>query len=298
VFLPIAANVLMLGWWVTHQREPRGFLQNWLLAQLVVLCLWGSWLPAFVQQVVHGEAYSWIPRPTAGSVLSGVYAIYAGVTRATPYPLEAILLLSLSGLGLWSWKRDRRWIAFVLIFALAAPLGELIVSVWRPIFLRQTLIWSAVPLCVAIAAGSLCLRRRALVVTAVVVLIAMTFFGLRSYYFRNDKEAWDQAAAYVDQRLQRGDAIVFSVEFLQIPFDYYHEAPPNYAVPEIGLSGGSSDTFSVLEETRTRTRVWLIISHVQASTDAVIASLEGAGRLAGVAQFTEVDVYLFEIGRG
>jgi len=100
----------------------------------------------------------------------------------------------------------------------------------------------------------------------------------------------------VDHRLQRGDAIVFNVSFLQIPFDYYH-SPPTYSVPEIGLTGASSDTFAVLDETRTRTRVWLIVSHTQPSTDAVIASLAASGDLIGVAQFTKVDVYLYEVGQ-
>ena len=298
VFLPIGANVLMLGSWWARGREPRGFLRNWLLAQVAVLCLWGSWLPAYLQQVVHGEAYSWIPRPTVGSVLSGAYAIYGGVTRATPYQVEALVVLVLGCLGLWTWRHDRRWIAFALAFGLAAPLGELIVSVWRPIFLTQTLIWAAVPVYPAIAAGLLCLRPRIVTGAALVVLIALTGFGLRSYYFLHDKEAWDQAAAYVDQRLQPGDAIVFSVGFLQIPFDYYYSAPPTYSVHEIGLSGTSGDPFVVLDEAKTRSRVWLIVSHPQASTDAVIASLQGVGRLAGLTQFTGVDIYLYELGPG
>lgn len=296
VFLPIGANVLMLGWWWTHAREPRGFLRTWSLAQLAVLCLWAGWLPAYLQQVAHGEAYSWIPRSTLGGVLSGAYAVYGGVTRATPYIVEALVVLLLGGLGLWSWKRDRRWIAFVVTFALVAPLGELIVSIWRPIFLTQTLIWAAVPVSVSVAAGLLCLRSRAVAGAVLVVLVAMSALGLRSYYFFHDKEAWDQATAYVDERLQRGDAIVFSVAFLEIPFDYYYSAPSTYSVPEIGLTGTSNDTFNVLQETSTRARVWLIVSRPQPSTDAVIASLEGAGRLAGVAQFTDVDVYLFEMG--
>lgn len=295
VFLPVGANVLMLGWWWTHGRGPQGFIRNWLLAQLAVLTLWAGWLPAYLQQVVHGESYAWITRPNVGAVVSSAYAVYAGVTRETPYLLEALVILVLGALGIWSWKHDRRWIAFVLAFGLAAPLGELIVSVWRPIFLTQTLIWAAVPLDVTIAAGLLCLRPRALTVAVLVTLIALGGLGLRSYYFLHDKEAWDQAAAYVDQHLRRGDAVVFSVGFLQIPFDYYYSSPSSYAVPEIGLAGTSDDTFTVLQETRTRTRVWLIIRHPQASTDAVIASLEGAGRLAGLARFTEVDVYLFEI---
>ena len=86
--------------------------------------------------------------------------------------------------------------------------------------------------------------------------------------------------------------------FLQIPFDYYYSAPPTYSVHEIGLTGTSGDPFVVLEEAKTRSRVWLIVSHPQPSTDAVIAALEGAGRLAGFAQFTGVDVYLYEVGPG
>jgi uncharacterized membrane protein len=297
VFLPIGANVLMLGWWWTHGRGQRGSLRNWLLAQLAVLLLWGSWLPAFLQQIAHGEAYAWIPRPTAGSALSGAYAIYAGVTRATPYPVEAVLILALGGLGLWSWKHDRRWIAFVLIFGLIAPLGELIVSVWRPIFLTQTLIWAAVPLCLTVAAGLLSVRSRVFG-AALLILVAFAGLGLRSYYLLHDKEAWDQVAAYVDQRQQRGDAIVFSVGFLHIPFDYYYSAPDTYSVPEIELTGDPEDLFVVREETKTRSRVWLIVSRRQPSTDAVIASLGSTGQLVGLARFTEVDVYLYEFGQG
>jgi uncharacterized membrane protein len=298
VFLPIGANMLMLGWWWAHGRAPHGFLRNWLLAQLAVLFLWGSWLPAYLKQVVHGESYSWIPRPTVGSALSGAYALYGGVTRATPYQVEAIVVLALGGLGLWTWKHDRRWIAFAVAFGLTAPLGELMVSVWRPIFLTQTLIWAAVPVYLTIAAGLLSLRPRVFAGTALVVLLALTSLGLRSYYFLHDKEAWDQVAAYVDQRLQPGDAIVFSVGFLEIPFDYYYSAPATYSVHEIGLTGASEDPFVVLEEAKTRSRVWLIVSHPQPSTDAVIASLQGAGHLAGLTQFTGVDVYLYEVGYG
>jgi mannosyltransferase len=298
VFLPIGANVLVLGWWWTHERGSRGYLRAWLLAQVAVLCLWAGWLPAYMQQVAHGEAYAWIPRPTPTSVLSGAYAIYAGVVRATPYPLEALVVVAMCALGIWSWNHDRRWIAFVLVFGLAAPVGELVVSVWRPIFLTQTLIWAAVPLCVTIAAGLRCLRPRAVAATTLVLLIAMTGFGLRSYYWLHDKEAWDQVAAYVGQHVQRGDAIVFSVAFLEIPFDYYYSGPSTYSVPEIELAGTSEDLFVVPAETGTRSRVWLIVSHPQPSTDAVIASLGAAGHLAGIAQFTDVDVYLYELGGG
>ncbi len=296
VFLPIGANVLLLGWWWTHGREPRGFLRNWLLAQVAVLCLWASWLPAYLHQVADGGAYSWIPRPTVGSVLSGAYAVYAGVTRATPYPLEAVVVVALAALGLWSWKQDRRWIAFVLVFALSAPLGELIVSLWRPIFLTQTLIWSAVPLTLAVAAGVLSLRPR--------VLRRRTRDPHRLRRLRSQElllparqgglgpgrgVRGPRCAAGRHDRLQRG-------------------LPPHPLRPLLHgagcvlgarggeLTGNPEDVFAVREETKTSRRVWLIVSHPKTSTDAVISSLEEAGRLVGVAQFTDVDVYLYENG--
>jgi mannosyltransferase len=298
VFLPIGANLLMLGWWWAHGREPRGFLRNWLLAQIAVICLWASWLPAYLHQVVDGGAYAWIPRPTAGSVLSGAYAVYAGVTRDTPYPLEAVVVVALAGLGLWSWRKDRRWMAFVLVFALSAPLAELIVSLWRPIFLTQTLIWSAVPVCLTVAAGLLCLRPR-IFTAALVILLVCAGAGLRSYYFLHDKEAWDQVAAFIDQQERRGDAIVFSEGFLQIPFDLYYTAPSAYSVQEVDdLTGDPGDVFIALEQAKTSGRVWLIVSHPKTSADEVISSLGDAGQLVSLTRFTGVDLYLFAIGQG
>ena len=44
--------------------------------------------------------------------------------------------------------------------------------------------------------------------------------------------------------------------------------------------------------------MWLIVSHPKASTDAVISSLEEAGRLVHVSQFTDVDVYLYRTADG
>ena len=160
--------------------------------------------------------------------------------------------------------------------------------------MTQTLIWSAVPVTVAVAAGLLSLRPRVLM-AALAILIVFAGFGLRSYYFLHDKEAWDQVAAYVDHGVPRGDTIVFSVGFLHIPFDHYYTPPAGYSVHEVELTGNPEDVFAVGGNQASR-RVWLIVSHPKTSTDAVISSLEDAGRLVGVAQFTDVDVYLYENG--
>ena len=296
VFLPIGANVLMLGWWWTHGREPRGFLRNWLLAQVAVLCLWASWLPAYLHQVADGGAYSWIPRPTVGSVLSGAYAVYAGVTRATPYPLEAVVVLALAALGLWSWKQDRRWIAFVLVFGLSALLGELIVSLWRPIFLTQTLIWAAVPLtwpsprdCCACGRASSSPRSRSSSSSPASVSGATTSCTTRRPGTRS-RRTWTTACS---GETRSSSALASSTS----PSTTTTRRRLGIRCRRWSSSQGTPKTCSPYARRRkTSRRVWLIVSHPKTSTDAVISSLEEAGRLVGVAQFTDVDVYLYEIG--
>jgi hypothetical protein len=293
--LVLGANGLMLGWWWLHRDRLRGFLRNWLLAQLAVLFLWGTWLPGFAKQVLHGDSYAWIPAPTVHRVVRGAFAVYGGPLRGPLRVVEALAVLALAGLGLWSWRRDRRWVAFALVFGLTASIGELIASPWRPIFLPRTLIWAAIPAHLAVAAGLLGLRPRVAFAVTLVVLVALSGWGLDVYYFHHDREAWDQVAAYVDRGLGRGDAIVFTEDFLRIPFDYYYRPPDGYSVPEIGLTGSTDDPSLVLQETATRGRVWLIVSHARPDTEAVLVSLGRAGRLTRVAQFTRVDVYLYDM---
>ena len=295
VFLPIGANVLMLGWWWTHGRGPKGFLRNWLLAQVAVLCLWASWLPAYLHQVADGGAYSWIPRPTVGSVLSGAYAVYAGVTRATPYPLEAVVIVALAALGLWSWRHDRRWMAFVLVFALSAPLAELLVSLWRPIFLTQTLIWSAVPLNLAVAAGLLCLRPR--------VFVAALADPHRIRRLRSQELLLPSrqggvgpgrgvrgpgGAAGRRDRLQRGLPPHPLRPLLHGAGCVLGARSGAHGEPRRRLRGARGDQD---EPPRVADRQPPQDQHRRGDL-----SLGEAGRLVGVAQFTDVDVYLYENG--
>ena len=132
-----------------------------------------------------------------------------------------------------------------------------------------------------------------------VVLLVCAGFGLRSYYFLHDKEAWDQVASFIDRHQQRGDAIVFSEGFLRIPFDLYYAAPSAYSVKEVDDLTGDPDVFIALDEAKTSGRVWLsTVSHPKTSTDAVVSSLGDAGELVSLTRFTDVDLYLFVIGDG
>ena len=64
--------------------------------------------------------------------------------------------------------------------------------------------------------------------------------------------------------VQRGDTIVFSVGFLQIPFDHYYTAPADATrCPRSGSRERRTTCSPCSRRRKTRTRVWLIVSHPQ-----------------------------------
>jgi len=318
IFLPIAANLIALGWWWAHRARGRGFLHNWLLAQAAVLALWGIWLPAFVIQSLMVYREFWVPRPDIVQIVITFQTFYAAFIGPIPLlrPSLDLVVLGLAGLGLWGWRQDRCWLAFTLALWLVAPLGELVVSIWRPIFYVRTLIWTSIPLYLVIAAGVVQLQsqtffrgQRAASRAALVTLLAINLGGLGNYYFGFQKEAWDQGAAYVAQRVQPDDLILFNATWVQLPFDYYfrryNEPVAERGVPVDLFDRGlepkmtAEDLPRLRELAQAHRRVWLVYSH-NWYTDPqglIPPALERMGRLADRREFNGLRVDLYEMGR-
>ncbi len=60
-------------------------------------------------------------------------------------------------------KKISQFLFLAALFAIPF-LGELIVSIWRPIFLDRTLIWTTIPLFLVLAAGIAQLKFRFLII--------------------------------------------------------------------------------------------------------------------------------------
>jgi mannosyltransferase len=269
VFLPLAANLLVLGLLLmrvsTLNLKSATFLRNWLLAQAGVLLLWSPWLPAFISQSLGVYREFWLPVPTLMIVVGTVLAFVGGLYLM---PLPAICVLcalctALILLGLFHFRRAPVRAAF-LLFVFATPiLGELLVSQWRPIFYERTMIWASLPLYVLLGAGicgfspqrrkerkgfiSLCpptLGRTHLCgekafscgsLCAVVAVLVVSGLALHTYYTQLEKEQWDDAAALVAEHIEPGDLILFSATWIQIPFDYYLHRLSDVPVVERGV---------------------------------------------------------------
>jgi hypothetical protein len=210
----------------------------------------------------------------------------------------SLLLWSLivGGIGLGIY-RLRKWPAVLVLLAalFVTPVaGELLVSLYRPIFYERTLIWASIPLYLLFAAGIVphlapvpplsarathllapgepTTRRTALKTLFTICLLAiLNTLSLYNYYAHFQKEQWDDAAAYVARHVREGDLILYHASWTQLPFDFYFET--NRAVTEHGLPVDLFDR-GILEPKMTvsdlsrlheliqgQDRIWLVYSH-------------------------------------
>lgn len=179
-------------------------------------------------------------------------------------------------LGLVYYRKKLSILLFLAALFAVPILGELIVSIRRPIFFDKTLIWTTIPLLLVLAAGIAQLKLRFLIIAAVGIL-GMNYIFSDSDYFRFvQKEDWSTAAGYVANYAQKDDLVLFNSNFVIIPFDYYFKTYEDLYFIQVEKQGLPLDLFDdgVLEPRMTENdipgliallrghdRVWLVYSH-------------------------------------
>jgi hypothetical protein len=293
VFFPVAVNLFVFGFILVRRRpslltppplggggggvgarlEPPS-LNNWLAAQASVFLLWSPWLVAYVVQAVGVYREFWISAPTFETVRDTVKTFLCdflprniGWLDITWYLFAALVLL-----GGFHFRRRLPHLALLLTLCVTPLVGELLVSLRRPIFYDRTLIWASIPLYLLLAAGISQLRYRPYILATVGVLATINGLALREYYTHFEKEQWNVAAGYVADHVQDEDMILFNATWVQIPFDFYYRIA-NRPVAEHGVPVDLFDR-GILEPKMTRDdlprllglmrgrqRIWLVYSH-------------------------------------
>jgi hypothetical protein len=286
VLFLLAINIFVLGL-MLYQRLKKSGAQpafqapsfwNWVKAQIAILVLWSPWIVTFIKQASAVYQRFWIPAPTwvdikqvLKSFLNASGPISANMARGIWILFSLVLCLGL----LHYRKRISQFLFLVVLFAVPF-LGELIVSVWRPIFLDRTLIWTTVPLILVLAAGVAQLKNRFLMILVLGSLVTINFFSVSDYFRFYQKEDWNTAAREVAGFAEKGDLVLFNSNFVEIPFDYYFKPYADYYDLQVEERGIPSDLIesAFLEPTMTtndipgltsllsgHNRVWLIYSH-------------------------------------
>jgi mannosyltransferase len=314
----IAANVFMAGWLLFDQQTRSRLLGRWLVAQVAVLVVWATWLPALPAQVGDVLGRFWIAPLNLREAIFIAHDLYAHKTLAGPLPGNSLPLILGFGLlvggvallGAWSCRSDWR-LPFTVAFLLV-PLAGLVIAGWvgRPVLVGRTLLWVTVPLYLLLALGLVrLLPRRALFATALVGLLGIHALGLRNQFVLAEKESWDEAAAYVGREVRPGDAIFFTANVVEAPFDYYFRG---LMVPEHGIPVDPNptrweevpvtvrDVGSIRALAGRYRRVWLVYSHewFDDKQRLVPAALEDVGDLEARRAFRDITVFRFRVAAG
>ncbi|HEY3312830.1 MAG TPA: glycosyltransferase family 39 protein [Anaerolineales bacterium] len=283
VFFLLAINIFVLGLMLYQRIRPAGpvpALQapsfwNWVKAQIAIVLLWSPWLVIFIQQATHVDQEFWIPKPGWDAIVQTLRVL---LNPSAPNQASQVMTWVLCAgllLGLVYYRKKLSIFLFLAALFAVPFLGELIVSLRRPIFLDRTLIWITIPLFLLLAAGIAQLKFRILIMVAMGVLGINYLFSAGDYYRFMQKEDWSDPAGYVANYVEKDDLILFNSAMVQIAFDYYFQAYEDKYDIQVEEKGVPDMFESRIPEPRMtnndiprlvslvsgRKRVWLVYSH-------------------------------------
>ena len=284
VLFCLATNVFVLGLILFQRRQKSEALpalqapslSNWVKAQIGIFILWSPWLLPFIQQASRVNQEFWIPKPDWNIITQTLRGFLNASAPGQISQVMTWLLCAVLGLGLVHYRK--RLSVFLFLAALFAipVLGELIVSIHRPIFLDRTLIWITIPLFLVLAAGIAQLRFHILMIVMVGILGTNYLSSDSDIYRFMQKEDWSTAAGYVANFAEKDDLVLFNSNFVVIPFNYYFKAYEKKYFIQVEKRGVPFDLFDsgvpepkmtendipeLISLLRGRNRVWLVYSH-------------------------------------
>ena len=229
VFFPLATNISVLGLMLFQRIKKSGAqpafqtpsFWNWVKAQTGIFFLWSPWLFTFLRQARRVDKEFWLPKPDWESI---THTLRALLNASAPGQMSQVMTWVLGAVlcfGLFYYRKKLSKFFFLAALFAIPVLGELIVSLRRPIFYDRTLIWITIPLFLVLAAGIVQLRFRLLMMVVLGILATNYLFSTGDYYRFYQKEDWYSAAGYVALFSEKDDLVLFNSNFVEIPFDHY-----------------------------------------------------------------------------
>ena len=283
VFFAFAANIFVLGLMLFQRIKPSGphpafqapSIGNWVKAQVGIFVLWSPWLFAFIQQASRVNQEFWIPKPDWDTVIQTLRALLNPSAPGQASQVMTWILCAVLCLGLVYYRKKRSIFLFLATLFVIPILGELIVSIRRPIFSDRTLIWITIPMFLVMAAGIAQLRFRFLMIVALGIIGTNYLFSSGDYYRFVKKEDWRSPAGYVGTNVHNDDLILFNSAMVQIPFDYFFKDYENKKYLQVEKRGvpdmfetripeprmTNSDIPRLISLLSGHNRVWLVYSH-------------------------------------
>lgn len=314
VYAHFYAVLAMVAHWVTLRwlADSTGVAREFQRAAKWI-ALWTAPVWVFIATTGAGPI-RWIHRPgprdlyeffdhLAGNGGPALFWLYFACVA-----LAAIAALTRPGGRPLGWR-------YALLFAwLFVPLAIVMVAtIARPVFLARYMILCLPALVLLVAVGVNSFRQRWMAVPVIGLIAWFALGGIHSYYLRDfdlDREDFKDVTAYILDRAEPGDAVLFYKGQGRFPYSYYAAHLPAKAKPMI-VSPGHGDTPQwrdfmgkaspelLHSLSRDYRRVWLVLSQNmdpngedQGSRDIKAAVGENL-RLADERDFPLIRVYLY-----
>jgi hypothetical protein len=311
LLIPIQA-VLFLTWWPRSRRRWLGGLVSLVLLTLPYLPL-ATWevRRVFVRQETG------FPSHSLGEMASILLKSWSTGLSGWNWKWGAAASGGAALLGLASALLGRRQArsqrtAIGLVGWMALPvIGIWFVSLWQPLFTDRYLIWAAPAFYLLAGAGLAFLwqhgRWPALpLLTAVLLLFAGNLWSQATTPLKSDLRA---AAAYVEERYEEGDLLIFQIPRVHSTFDCYF-LPSDYAwadglytnhlLPDGSYRMSAEESAAWMRViTRGYPRVWLVASETEMwdRRHLVEGWLEANNAQVEKVGFAWVEVHLYEMDR-
>lgn len=272
-FILLFQNAFMAYLCLTDSRRRRS-LGAWAAAQVAVLLCFVPWLPVIMRQASQGGG-GWVARSIGVpsiDVLAHTAIVYTvGMTRPW-YPslarrgayllFGACGVVALLGVAKREPSQSRLTGVQALLFVaayLALPLGAAwVLSQWKPMYAMRYLLPFLPAYLLLVARGAAAVRWPWARWGLVVLLVLTQAVGVHIIVREAQNPDWRGVAAYVLERAEPGDVVMFSPGWDIKPFDYYAQGAVEVygdtpvPLPEVGLER------VLMEPLADHDRLWLI----------------------------------------
>ena len=284
VLFTLATNIFVIGLILFQRIKESGSpsaiqapsFGNWVKAQIGIFLLWSPWVLTFIRQAGRVDQEFWLPPPTWEAVTQTLRALLNASAPTQASQFMTWILCAVLCLGLVYYRKKFSIFLFLAALFAVPVLGELIVSIRRPIFYDKTLIWTTIPMLLLLAAGIAQLRFRLLMIVVLGALGTNYLLSDGDIFRFVQKEDWSTAAGYVANFAEKDDLVLFNSNFVVIPFDYYFKTYEDLYSIQVEKQGVPLDLFddgilepkmtasdvpSLISLLRGHDRVWLVYSH-------------------------------------
>jgi 4-amino-4-deoxy-L-arabinose transferase-like glycosyltransferase len=246
----------------------RVLLGHWVLAQLLLIAVFATWLPGFLvqfsthllpEQIAARHPNFLIDGGTLFEMLRGLLSIPTLWRAQLPFTIVYAVVASAGAVAV-----ARRNTGLPVGVVVAAPLAVCQLGFWllHPVFgyVTYSFVWLLVPYSMLLAAGVALLRPRLLRAGVLALLLLGNAWGLRNYYGAANVPL-DQVAAAIGGQLRPGDGVLLSSTLATRWGLAYYLGPP-YAGRLAGLdvadAGAAGWPIRDRAQALRQPRLWLV----------------------------------------